>query len=468
MKKKYTLHIFPTRSLLGQELASEVKDMAEVKYGFNVTVNNNATPWQFIKICGESDVVILDATLEADADQHNYSFATPTNTDNLLIVARSYVPLNFQGIREGGTAKYSDTDTPIGQKTNKSIISWLETELNDLCNQHKSKSIFANLIPSPIYLLIEQKRAISNKQDRLKAQNLIFISYRSTNYHQVKGFVNKARSGSYGNKYKNAFMFFFDPGELVFEDELLSPLRRWQLLSIIQDYIIAASEVIIFGSNNYFYSWWTLGEVLSVIEFTNKANIENKLKFFDPLTDSVNVVETSFLPLISKAQKNRMARFQVNSHPGMMAPEVLDRNTLLEPVSDVSVIKKIFMLDDPVFSKEFWEYYVVPCKSKKCSPVVGVTYKQNLSRFHNDLRNIDIDNFLKMWHEGELIVTLEELARSAQGIDNLICSKCQTPINISEEKPRYLWVPQLFTANQENIWGRLEQLPVYRACSQEK
>lgn len=60
------------------------------------------------------DVVILDATIEDDLEQSNYSFATPLNVERLLVVGRSYTPINFRGILEGGTAKYSDPETERG------------------------------------------------------------------------------------------------------------------------------------------------------------------------------------------------------------------------------------------------------------------------------------------------------------------------------------------------------------------
>lgn len=459
---KRSLILFPTRTPLGQELARDIKLCAEQKYGFSVTIHNTSTAWHFYKACERSDAVVLDATLEERPEDHNYAFATPLNVEHLLIVARSYVPLNFRGIVEGGTARYSDPITPLGQKSNAAILEWLDKELQRLCSHPVKKNLFLKLLPPPIRMFHNQQQSISRKRQRLKEEGRIFISYRSAHHEHVTAFASRLRHGDYGEHYKKAFIFFFEPGELVFEDELLSPLRRWQLLSIIQDYIIAAREVWIFKTQDYLNSWWTRGEVLSTLYFTDERNLPEKLKMYNPDTDELFPIETHALPKLTAAQRKRMARNQVNSHPDMMAPETLDRNQLVEPLANLSAVRRLFMLDDPVFSREFWEYYIVPCKSGHCSPPKS-QLERDRAQFQRALAEIDVDDFLSLTHKEDLVVTAQQLERAAQGEEPLVCSRCHQQIIVSAEKPRYLWIPQPHVASRGGNWGRLEELPVYRA-----
>ena len=102
MAEELTLAIFPTRTHLGQELAYEMKRLAEEKYGFCVfIIEYNPSysfnySWQFIRACADADAVILDMTLEETSEDSNYSIIPPFYAqERVLVVSRSYVPLNL-------------------------------------------------------------------------------------------------------------------------------------------------------------------------------------------------------------------------------------------------------------------------------------------------------------------------------------------------------------------------------------
>ncbi|TBR56520.1 hypothetical protein B4U84_29425 [Westiellopsis prolifica IICB1] len=464
MAEELNLVVFPTRTSLGKELAHEVKKLAEEKYGFRVLVLEHATPQQLLYAYANADAVVLDATLEDDAEKHNYRFVAPSSLlERVLIVSRSYVPLNFKGAIEGGTAKYSDPQTPLGQKTNQSILGWLDGELQKISQKPPKHNFFQKILPWQIRFFIEGWQPVINpRYQPPEEKNQIFISYRSRHHANVIKLAQRLREQE---KYQNTFIFYFDPGELVYEDELLSPLRRWQLLSIIQDYIIASREVWIYWTEDYINSWWTRGEVLSTLYFTSQNNLPNKLKIYDPRKDKDTVypIDMRYLPKLSENHKARMTRYQTNSHPNMMAPEVLDRNKFVSEQmwSSIPAVKSLFMLDEPAFSSEFWDYYIIPCGSEKKLPTDRRTVPA-IAQFYEELQSIDIDDFLKFFREGELIVSLEQLKRAAHGLETLTCPNSSMPLTISEQKPRFLWVIQLFADQQDGSVGRLKELPVYR------
>jgi hypothetical protein len=444
------LTIFPTRNRLGQELARSVKQRAEGELGFAVEVLDQAGPWDFFTACADSDAVVLDATLEPAEEDRNYSFASPFSIDKLLVVARSHVPLNFGGIHPGGTAKYSDPEGPEGQKTNAKILEWLVPHLREIAQRPRGLGdAVSRFLPSTVRFAVNMGQTFLKPRPR-RAEGKVFISYRSQYHSAVAGLAS--RPAGRGD------LFFFDPGEIVYEDEIMTPLRRWQILSMIQDDLIAAKEVWIYRTEDYLDSWWTSGELLSTLEFTKPESLQGKLRLYDPADQSVHTLEAGWLPRLTEQHKKKMARYQANSHPDMMAPESRHRG---EQVPDIAWVRKLFLADDPVFSREFWEYHLIPCTSRK--PTEPSSPHESLRDFGLRLSRVDIDSFLKLAQEDDFIVPQDQLQRAAAGEESLTCPACGQPIRLSREKPRYLWSPQPDAAQTGGPWGRLVELPVYRA-----
>jgi hypothetical protein len=458
--------IFPTKSEMGHELANAVQKLTSQWTGCEVVVYQDGNPWQFFQACMNCDVVILDATIEDDLDQSNYSFATPLNIERLLVVGRSYTPINFRGILEGGTAKYSDPETERGQKPNELIIDWLRQQIPKVVEHAHRRPLFQRLLSKVPYLnlVADQFRSIGARRALLGQRAFTFLSYRSTHIDEVQALAEQRRT----EHSQNARLFFFDPGELVYEDEVLSPLRRWQLLSLIQDYLIAAKEIWLYLSDDYLESWWTVGEVLSSLEFILSA----KLRLYDPHTMTAMQPDLSRLPALSEVDKRRMAHLQANSHPDEFAPETLDRNKMLAPLKDVSMVRKLFMLDAPAFSDEFWFLYILPCR--RWAQHVSKPYGTDVfDLFYQACQRIDVDRFLRLIDTAEpedatvLILSESDLRRAAQGETTLVCPQCQNLIKVTQlANPRYFWVPQPDAAHGNKTWGRLDPLPVFRANCQ--
>lgn len=455
------LTVFPTRTQAGRALADAIRRVGRARLGCEVTVQDVANQWQFFQACMNEDIVVLDATIEDDLERSNYSFATPLNVLRLLVVSRTHTPINFRGIQEGGAAKYSDLQPGgPGGKSNEAIVAWVERQVGVLRERNRQRSIFESLVASiPIVnLAYDQYRSIGAKTEQLKGEEFIFLSYRSTRFHGVRNLAGRIRGGELGGELRNSRLFFFDPGELVYDDELLSPLRRWQLLSLIQDYLIAAKQIWLYLSDDYLDSWWTLGELLSTREF----DLTEKLRFYDPGKGHVVRVEPGRLPRVDETQKRRMAHYQANSHPDQFAPETLDRNKMLAPLGDIALVRKLFMMDAPAFSDEFWFMHIVPCRRAPAVSGSG-SVGDGIERFYQRCERVDVGAFLKLWNEPELIASVQDLESAAEGKTAPTCPKCQRPIRIVRMgRPRYFWVPQPDSAQTGKAWARLMPLPVYR------
>ncbi|ELR98910.1 hypothetical protein [Gloeocapsa sp. PCC 73106] len=116
MSAKPTLAFFPTRSSEGIDLQEQFVPLAE-KLGFEVQTPS-ATQSNYCSACLNSDVVVFDASIEEEG-QHNYANATTQQIamDHILVISRTYLPINFFGLRDGGAPLYP------GFQSNDYIIS---------------------------------------------------------------------------------------------------------------------------------------------------------------------------------------------------------------------------------------------------------------------------------------------------------------------------------------------------------
>ena len=465
MTKTKKAAIFPTRSQLGQELALSAAAIAKAQ-GYQPIIYHNATHALFFQACLTADAVILDATLESDLSLSNYHFATPFKMDRELVVARTYTPINFYGTIDGGTAKYSDLNHAWGQKTNADILTWLSQQLSMLAQQQSQASWLTRLVTwlPAARLAWEMNQSLNARRARLQAEAFVFLSYRSTHFEQVKQLQQRLVAGELSANRQQARLFYFDPGQLVFEDELLSPLRRWQMLSWIQDYLLAAKEIWLCLSPDFLQqSWWTQGELLSVLQF----GLVDKLWLFDLSNGQLVRPDITRLPTVTERDKRKMSHYQANSHPDLFAPETLDRNRMLSPLGDLALVRKLFMMDSPVFSEAFWRWTTLPCRQRRIFP--AEVRPDGLSSFYAASPHVNLGEFLKVWNETDVILSEDDLEHAAAGRKSIVCATCQQTVTIHKEaRPRYIWVPQpdagQATADgNEKPWGRLEAFPVYRS-----
>ena len=108
----------------------------------------NSSPFQLVKAALNNDIVIVDGSLEEDEFKKfnldfgaNYECITPAvmSLDNVLILSRTQIPLNFTPLRSNVKRMGKDEDEVNkennGRKgyqleySNAQIISWLKNEL---------------------------------------------------------------------------------------------------------------------------------------------------------------------------------------------------------------------------------------------------------------------------------------------------------------------------------------------------
>jgi hypothetical protein len=93
-----TLALFPTHNSDGADLRDKLIPLAET-LGFTFKdVGNSSNKLEYANACWNDDVVVLDASI-GDTGTHNYDIAFPALMDHVLVVSRTYLPINFYGMR---------------------------------------------------------------------------------------------------------------------------------------------------------------------------------------------------------------------------------------------------------------------------------------------------------------------------------------------------------------------------------
>ncbi len=183
--------------------------------------------------------------------------------DQILVVSRTYLPINFPGLRQGGAPSYPRSFT------NDDILHWLEPQLVELSKTQPRKKLG----------LIGYFGAVSTSLDRAndirRQEGQIFISYRSHSFQEVGLLARRLAGGEFHSEPKTVRIV--PPGALAYENELLTAHRRWMLQVTLEYWISAAEEVWIYHTDDYFGSWWTLGEIVHILNSAKDPSAKIRL-----------------------------------------------------------------------------------------------------------------------------------------------------------------------------------------------
>lgn len=431
----FSVVFFAVGNEAGSELARMFTELMSAEFGLAVRVVKGATQVQFFRACLDDDLVVLDASVEED---HNYAavMGQPTVLDKVLVVGRTYLPLNFFGLREGGAPEYEP-----GTKTNEAIIEWLRENvgeaLRDAAREPARKGLL-NYFSAMSTSLDAQRR-------RWASRGRIFISYRSRHFEKVEELRRQIQSGVVPGV-PPCYVRLLRPGEIVYEDEVLTKFRHWQLASMIDRKIGAAEEMWVYATDDYLASWWTRAELMTIAYRLACGTSAPRLRLYDPATGGLHALPGSWLPRMSDEQKARMARWYANADPGTMGFESV---LVIRFLSSLPLLGRLKYFNDPVWDEEFWEDPLLPC----------VTCRRNSPT----PEGLDIDSFLWLREPHLVPFTTEQLTEAVER-GHLSCPICQSTYEIREApKPRLLWLPLPLATWNGPGEGNLIGLPVYRA-----
>lgn len=431
----FSVVFFAVSNDAGAELARLFTELMAAEFGLAVSVVEGATQTDLHRACLDDDIVVFDASVE---DGHNYAavMAQPTVLDKVLVVGRTYLPLNVFGLREGGAPEYD-----IGTQTNEAILAWLRENVRELLRdaaREPGRRGLLNYFSAMSKSLDAQKR-------RWASGGRIFISYRSRHFEAVEKLRQRIQSGEVPGVPPSPVRLL-RPGEVVYEDEVLTKFRHWQLASMIDRKIGAAEEMWVYGTEDYLASWWTRAELMTIAYRLAGGVGAPRLRLYDPAAGTLRDLPEAWLPSMSKEQQRRMARWYANTDPGTMGFESV---LLIRFLSSLPLLGRLKYFKDPVWSEEFWDDPLLPC----------VTCQRN-SPAHAGL---DIDAFLWLREPHLVRLTTEQLEAAAER-GHLSCPVCRTTYEIREApNPRLLWMALPLGGPTGSDGANLVGLPVYRA-----
>lgn len=349
MESKITAAYFKCDTKKGNELYIRTKDMLEnlIIGGRKIEVNRKEnTPLAAAEAYLCDDIVIFDASLE-DGDENEADRAgmqydamiEPMKTaSHVLIVSRSQIPFNVVCVRKGGYPKYIRTGMADYKEylDNEEILLWIEKIFREEAagifqrhkfDRHKYQGLTEKEKTDVLFQMIKENH--DNAKQDFQESGKVFVSYLSRYSKFYSGqkleytvedliaYISKSQKIPLGQ------IGYFPPGNL--SRELMTLQRRWEIISVTDDFIRECSQFWILASPGYLESWWTLSERMTlsyifakkpescpdiyVAKYNSKNGGFQVEKYLD--ADS----KKKFLPKISDDLRREMAVYFSNSRP---------------------------------------------------------------------------------------------------------------------------------------------------------
>lgn len=417
----------------------------------------NSSPFQLVKAALNNDIVIVDGSLEEDEFKKlnldfgaNYECITPAvmSLDNVLILSRTQIPLNFTPLRSNvkRMGKYEDevNEDNKGKKgyqleySNKQIVSWLKKELIAMNNSDRLvrdiklqlnienyKEGIEKLVRRQKEIFVENTEYIESTG---KKEGIVkcFISYRGCYYNRKKydGKYDIPKVIEEIKAFHNGKADITVLPEGCLSNELMPEVRRWAFVSYIDRLITGCDEFWIFETKNkerelkefgYWDSWWCMGEILTILRNKNEV-LNGKLKVmkFDPDAkegEQISQIDISTWHSISSEENKELARYYANS-------DFLEAG--YESVAQMRAMRR-------------WPRFLRKMKFKLMMKYIGSTYS-------NSFEDADFENEYK-FEDFESSIFSHVYDRSFMENRILTCGSC-TSLGATEESVRgknFIW-----------------------------
>lgn len=474
MREKVVVSYFKCNSSQGNELYQMIKNELENggihELEVEVVLRDNDTlAGRDAFMC--DDVIIFDASLEGEdaGRQYDALMENMLISEYLLLVSRTILPFNVCGTWKGGYPRYLKAGAAYYQEslTNQEILSWVKTTLNRI------------KLPNPRKI---RRREYYNLtlEDRLKALGVrtgmdynteeigfrqplqVFVSYCSryssyfSNQNSQKGdytvedlirFISKTQ-GIHEDE-----IGYFPPGKL--SRELMTLQRRWEVVSDTFKLIHVCSQFWILDTPDYWESWWTLSERVTLSYITTVwpercpdiyiAKYNPKQQKFQVKSYLSMKEKRGFLPRIDRQNLRTIRLYFANSRTNSIGyvrdPEyiksVMKCSSGLFPGSVQGVdeykmtIAELKELLRPCRghrpdSDNFWDDFILECPTCKrknnhtCYSMTEFLYPQNTPFYH--------------------VVRKEEFQQDEQGGIHYTCPSCKRSFCFRPES-YYRWMP---------------------------
>ena len=192
IKNPITISIFPAVSQPGQELYELLLKKTENYFikGYPVKlIKRNYNMESSLEACFHDDVVIFDGSIEAETNaQYLGALELMKSLDYVLIVSRTFLPYNFEGMRDGGAPKAILTGTTAycDRMSNAQIAKWIMQTLEEsnleLPRSLKQNMSWQELKRNHDYITKIEAQMMSGSRERMNChfrRQKVFVSYLS-------------------------------------------------------------------------------------------------------------------------------------------------------------------------------------------------------------------------------------------------------------------------------------------------
>lgn len=372
-----SITILGLNSEKGRSLVEQLKEELPIllkNRGYDTSMNvvYNGEQYNMLKACMADDLVIFDASIEKDESgswDSNYAAATanPCALDNILVVSRTRLPINFSALRtnvpELGQNDKDDEGRPIIRFENLEIIEWVKSEIEKMISPFilRDSETLSPRIPvskdlkynvPPFEQLGSVDKSFYDIQERKMTDSLdymakikkkgAFISYRSyyyrNDYHgkTAQDLVQLIKEHHGDKDYP---VTIYAEGDIAFE--FMTEQRRWFVESFVDHKMRTMDEVWIFETDNsdgygYYDSWWTQGEIISLMYM--KANGSSLPKIYVYYYDETQkkmvytMKDESFIPDLTEEVNHELSQYFANAegaNEGMKNMRDLRKKNLL-------------------------------------------------------------------------------------------------------------------------------------------
>lgn len=337
-----------------------------------------SAPAALLNAAFSNHIVIVDGSLEPDQYNNqqrfgnNYECLTPAamSLDNVLLVSRTQIPLNFLPARSNvkRLGDISDGEWNKGGNawkrgynlaySNQEIVKWLTYELTRMADTGRlsrqeelridlSRPItnFKEITRKEFEVMDENTSFLRRERyDSTKSQKVCFISYRGTYWsnkynaengekYSIKDLVTIIKKFHTERGENEPIIKIYPEG--VLSNELMPEARRWAFVSYLDRSIRECDEFWIFDTKHkdmkldpvngtssseygYWDSWWCQGEILTILQMKKQGRINDSFKVFRFIPDEIDekkieLVDISNWHNLTEQESKELARYYANS-----------------------------------------------------------------------------------------------------------------------------------------------------------
>lgn len=367
-----------------------------------------------------SNIILWDGSVEPGHVYHAMNDRVKV-TKKHVIISRTPLPLNVLAHNQCAPIHGDHFENDL---LNEWLEQWLHRYI--MGNAYKGSAVSASVVYT--------KKKLAEHYWLFDHPANIFLSLRGSQLKEAQDW-----SRQFAAKTRQSVRIV-PQQQYAYETECVTRQQMWQVVAGLNREMRATNRRVIFLSKDYFSSFWTCSELLSLIRWprNSDSNCINGAYFvLDHSSIELHPLEigtqTLPMPRLSKQQANRFWHILNNSDLMTSAPD-----TQIPPSSFAKGLAPLLRPFNADFTgPDFWQMIRVPCLH--CSPK-GRTPDQIDWDAHLQFK---IGNTIDFY--GYFSVYPEE-----PQMGNVQCPQCLKRINLKNVRsPRTLWVPLMTTEKDQ-------------------